>query len=70
MLLLSQNMFLGVLSVVTITTRNGKGSYSRWRDEQMNKNILLPLLCFFFFELYYLILSGNFYGLEIWHEIF
>ena len=39
-------MFLGVLSVVTMTTRCGKGSYSRWRDEQMNKNIPLPLLCF------------------------
>ena len=35
----------------------------------MNKNIPLLLLCFFVCVLL-LILSGNFYGLEIWHEIF
>ena len=63
-------MFLGVSSVVTMTTRCFKYFYSRWCDEEMNKNVLLPLLCFYFFELYYLILSENFCGLEIWNEIF
>ena len=53
-------------------------------DEQMNKNI--PLVCIIMFQyyvcsigMYYyvsifcvilLILSGNFYGLKIWQEIF
>ena len=49
MLLLPQKIFLGVLSVVSMTTACGKGSYSRWCDEEMNTNTPLPLLCFILF---------------------
>ena len=45
-----QNIFLGVLSVVSMTTTCGKGSYSRWCDEEMNTNTPLPLLCFILFN--------------------
>ena len=64
MLLLPQNMFLGVSSVVTMTTRCRKGWWLLvwWTNEQKHSITIIMFLL--------LTLSGNFYGLEIWHEIF
>ena len=50
--------------LVTMTNRCGKGSNSRRCDEQVNTKIPL-LLLFLFFVLYHLVLSRNFYGLEM-----
>ena len=71
MLLLPKNMFSGVSSVVTITEKVD----GCWCDGQMNKNIPLPLLCFYF--LCYIIntrwkflwlgnLAGDFLGDNFW----
>ena len=57
MLLLKQKMFLGVSSVVRMTTECGKDNF-RWYDEQKNTNIQFPKILFF--VLYHLMLSGNF----------
>ena len=47
MLLLKQEMFLGVSSVVRMTTRRGK-DYFRWHDEQTNTNIQFLMFLFFY----------------------
>ena len=59
MLLLKQKMFLGVPSVVRMTTRRGKDKIS-WYDEHKQTQTF-NFQCFFFFGvLYHSILSGNF----------
>ena len=65
MLLLKQKMFLGVPSVVRMTTRWGKDKIS-WHDDYKQTQ---TFNFYFFFVLHHLILSGN-YGSEIRHGIF
>ena len=69
MLLLPQNMFLGVSSVVTMATRCRKGWWLLvwWTNVQQHSIavIYVSIFCYII-----KILSGNFYGLEIWHKIF
>ena len=64
MLLLAQNMFLGVLSIVTMTTRcrNVWWLLVWWTNEQKHSITAVRFLV--------LTLSVNFLGLEIWHETF
>ena len=69
MLLLPQNMFLGVSSVVTMTTRCRKGWWLLvwWTNEQKHSVAVI------YVSIFCVTLSihpGNFYGLEIWHKIF
>ena len=47
MLLLKQKMFLGVSSVVRMTTRCGNSDYFRWYDEKTNTNIQFLMFLFF-----------------------
>ena len=47
MLFLKQKMFLGVSSVVRMTTRCGNSDYFRWYDEKTNTNIQFLMFLFF-----------------------